>query len=163
MSSKKKNNITKNQVQKALKIIPHPKAVNPSRTKTGKVPQGRTIITNDNYLADGKRTGSTAEHPAIVIEASEKNELVIVPTSSQAGKNRTRLPNYQQGQTYYKHFIEIEDDEGNPIMINEKFRENHPNMDVSSKDVAEIIDKVLNHSKPSSDNRNKLDKFRKRK
>ena len=130
------------------------------RTSGGRVPQGRTLTTRDNYLGNGKRTGSTKTRPVVVIEANEDNDLAVVPLSSREGKNRTRLRRYQQGQSYFKHYVEIEDDEGKPIRVNEKFKENHPNMDVSRQDVEKIKDKVLNKSYPAAENRKKMDKFR---
>lgn len=131
-----------------------------SRTASGRVPQGRTLSTRDNYLGNGKKTGSTKERPVVVIEANKNNDLAVVPLSSREGKNRTRLKNYQQGQSYFKHYVEIEDDEGNPIRVNKKFKENHPNMDVSGEDVQKIKDKVLYHGKASVTNREKMNKFR---
>lgn len=130
------------------------------RTKGGKVPQGRTLSTYDHYLGNGKKTGSKKERPVVVIEANENNDLAVVPLSSRQGRNRTRLKNYQQGQSYFKHYVEIQDDEGKPIRINKKFRENHPNMDVSSEDVIFIKDKVFYHSKPMQKNRKRINKFR---
>ena len=96
----------------------------------------------------------------MVIEANENNDLAVVPLSSRQGKNRTRLKNYQQGQSYFKHYVEIADDEGKPIRVNKKFKENHPNMDVSRQDVDIIIDTVLNHSKPMQANKKNMKKFR---
>ena len=142
-----------------VKPIPA-RAVNPSRTAGGKVPQGRTITTRDNYLGDGGKTGSTKERPVVVIETNDKNELAVVPLSSRKGNNRTLLKNYEQGQSYFKHFVEIEDDEGNPIVVNEKFRENHPNLDVSDDSVEFIRDTVFNHSKTMQKNQKKINKFR---
>ena len=130
------------------------------RTHGGRVPQGRTLSTRDNYLGNGKKTGSKKERPVVVIEANENNDLAVVPLSSRQGKNRTRLKNYQQGQSYFKHYVEIADDEGKPIRINKKFKENHPNMDVSSEDVQKIKDKVFYHGKASITNREKMNKFR---
>lgn len=129
------------------------------RTASGKVPQGRTLTTHDKYL-DKKAKQPEKERPVVVIEASENNNLAVVQLSTRTGKDRTRLKNYQQGQSYFKHYVEIEDDEGNPIRVNEKFRENHPNMDVSSADVEFIKDKVFNHSVPMQKNRKLIDKFR---
>lgn len=130
------------------------------RTKGGKVPQGRTLSTYDHYLGNGKKTGSKKERPVVVIETNDYNDLAVVPLSSRQGRNRTRLKNYQQGQSYFKHYVEIQDDEGKPIRVNKKFRENHPNMDVSRQDVERITDKVLYRSQPAKENRRKMDKFR---
>ena len=132
------------------------------RTKGGKVPQGRTLSTYDHYLGNGKKTGSKKERPVVVIETNDYNDLAVVPLSSRKGNDRTKLKRYQQGQSYFKHYVEIQDDEGNPIRVNKKFRENHPNMDVSNYDIEKIKDKVFNHCKASSANREKIKKFRKK-
>ncbi len=113
-----------------------------------------------NHLMGQKRTGSKKGHPVVVIETNKKNDLAVVQLTTKPGANKTRLKNYQQGQSYFKHFIEIEDDEGKPIRVNEKFKENHPNMDVSTKDVNRIKDTVLNHSKQSQENRKQIERFR---
>ena len=69
------------------------KAKAKKRTSGGRVPQGRTLSTRDNYLGNGKKTGSVKERPVVVIEANENNDLAVVPLSSRQGKNRTRLKN----------------------------------------------------------------------
>ena len=134
-----------------------------ARTASGKVPKGRTLSTYDKYLLGGKKTGSDKKRPVVVIEANASNELAVVPLSSRAGKNRTRLKNYQQGQSYFKHFVEIEDNEGKPIKVNSKFRENHPNMDVSKHDVDKIIVKIFEHTSSMQANKKKIGEFRSRK
>ena len=135
------------------------KKANQARTASGKVPQGRTLTTRDKYL-DKKAKQPEKERPVVVIETNARNDLAVVQLSSRAGKNRTRLKNYQQGQSRFKHYVEIMDDEGNPIRVNQKFKENHPNMDVSDEDVKKIKDKVLGNSRPAAENRKKIDKFR---
>ena len=85
-----------------------------NQTGSDKVPQGRTLTTHDNFLGK-KKTSSAKKRPVVVIEANERNELAVVPLSSRSGKNRTKLTRYQQGQSYFKHYVEIEDDEGKPI------------------------------------------------
>lgn len=135
------------------------KKINQGRTASGRVPQGRTLTTRDKYL-DKKAKQPEKERPIVVIETNARNDLAVVQLSSRAGKDRTRLPNYQQGQSRFKHYVEIMDDEGNPIRVNQKFKENHPNMDVSRQDVDTIIDTVFNHSKPMQKNRKRINKFR---
>lgn len=132
-----------------------------AKRRNKSVPVGRTLLTNDNYLESGKKTGSKKEHGAVVIETNKRNELAIVSLSGHPGKNKTRLKNYQQGGSYFKHFVEVKDDEGNPIVINHKFRENHKNQDVSKEDVENIRDRVFSHAKQSLENLNKISKFRK--
>lgn len=135
------------------------KKVNQGRTASGRVPQGRTLTTHDKYL-DKRARQPEKKRPVVVIETNARNDLAVVQLSSRDGKDRTRLKNYQQGQSYFKHYVEIMDDEGNPIRVNKKFQENHPNMDVSGEDVEKIKDKVLSRSKPAPENRKKMDKFR---
>ena len=163
--------ITQNKITEIEKFIPKNTQNEVSETEkdetTSKevsypfVPAGRTLLVNDKYLEGGKKTGSKQEHGAVVIETNKRNELAIVTLSGHPGKNKTQLKNYQQGKSYFKHFVEVEDDEGNPIFINHKFRANHENQDVSKEDVEMIKDKVMNHSAASSANREKLINFRK--
>lgn len=129
------------------------------RTASGRVPQGRTLTTRDKYL-DKYAEEPEKERPVVVIEANKYNDLAVVQLTSRDGKDRTRLKNYQQGKSRFKHYVEIMDEEGNPIRINEKFKENHPNIDVSGKDVEFIKYIVFNHSKPMQKNKRQIDKFR---
>ena len=98
----------------------------------------------------------------VIIETNDRDELAVVLLSSRDGKNRTKLKKYQQGQSYFKHFVEIEDDEGKPIKVNKKFRENHPRADVSASDISKIRDKVFKHSSVAYQNNKKIEKFRKK-
>ncbi len=126
------------------------------------VPWGRTLTTKDNYLGKQK-TGSKKTRPVVVVDNNSRNELAVVPLSSKKGANRTRLKNYLQGKSYYKHYLEIEDNEGKPIKVNNKFRENHKNMDVSHKDVELIRNTLFKKSKTKQYNLKQFDKFKKRK
>lgn len=153
----KKKYIKKPPRKNGAKVIK--RKINPGRTASGKVPLGRTLTTHDKYL-DKTAKEPNKKRPVVVIEVNDCNDLAVVQLSSRAGKDRTRLKNYQQGQSYFKHYVEIQDDEGNPIRVNLKFRENSPDMDISRNDTERIRDKVLNRSKPSVANRKKMDKFR---
>ena len=97
-----------------------------------------------------------------MIETNDKNDLAVVPLSSRDGNNRTKLKNYGNGKSYFKHFVETEDNEGKAIRVNEKFKENHPDLDLSRQDVGLIKDTVLYHSKPMEQNKRKIEKFRKK-
>lgn len=155
--AKRKNNAKKPHQNTGAAVSK--KKVNHGRTASGRVPQGRTLTTHDKYL-DKRARQPEKKRPVVVIETNARNDLAVVQFSSRDGKDRTRLKNYQQGQSYFKHYVEIMDDEGNPIRVNKKFQENHPNMDVSGEDVEKIKDKVLSRSKPAPENRKKMDKFR---
>lgn len=86
------------------------------------IPWGRTLTTNDRYLGKQK-TGSKKTRPVVVVDTYE-DDLAVVPLSSKKGANRTELKGYQnkktKQKTYYKHYLEIEDNEGQPkgLMIN---------------------------------------------
>lgn len=132
------------------------------KKKNKYVPWGRTLTTNDNYLGKQK-TGSKKTRPVIVVDNNSRNELAVVPLSSRKGANRTELKGYKNPKTnqktYYKHFLEIEDNEGKPIMVNNKFRENHKNMDISYKSVIDIRNTIFNNSKQSQRNKKFYEKF----
>lgn len=125
------------------------------------IPWGRTLTTNDKYLGKQK-THSNKKRPVVVVDTVEDN-LAVVPLSSKNGANRTELKGYQnkktKQKTYYKHYLEIEDDEGKPIRVNDKFRENHKNMDVSQNKVMEIRKTIFNDSKQKQRNRKLYDRF----
>lgn len=124
------------------------------------VPWGRTLTTKDNYLGKQK-TGSKKTRPVVVVDNNSRNELAVVPLSSKKGANRTKLKNYLQGKSYYKHYLEIEDNEGKPIKVNNKFRENHKNMDLSREDVLDIRQNIFTKAKTKQRNKNLYDKFHK--
>lgn len=93
--------------------------------------------------------------------------MAVVPLSSKNGANRTEIKGYKNkktGQnTYYKHYLEIKDNEGRPIRVNEKFRENHKNMDISKKQVDEIRFTIFTKAKTKQRNKKMYDKFHKNK
>jgi hypothetical protein len=138
------------------------KTTNKGRTSGGKVPQGRTLTTKDGYL-DKHAKEPNKERPVVVIETNDCNDLAVVQLTTRDGKDRTHLRNYQQGQSYFKHYVEIEDDTGKPIRVNEKFRENNPKMDVSDVDVEKIRKVVFQHSKQMQNNKKLINKFRSKK
>ena len=127
------------------------------------VPWGRTLTTNDNYLGKQK-TKSKKTRPVVVVDTNNEN-LAVVPLSSKKGKNRTELKGYKNFKTkqttYYKHYLEIEDNEGNPIRVNKKFRENHKNMDVPLKSIDEIRSTIFTKAKTKQRNKNLYNKFHK--
>lgn len=129
------------------------------------IPWGRTLTTKDNFLGKQK-TKSCKTRPVVVVDTNNE-DLAVVPLSSKKGANRTELKGYRnprtKQKTYYKHYLEIEDNEGRPIRVNEKFRENHKNMDVSHKDVESIRDTIFKKAKTKQFNVKQYDKFKKRK
>lgn len=126
------------------------------------VPLGRTLSTNDAYLGKQK-TGSKKTRPVVVVDTNNEN-LAVVPLSTTEGKNRRELKGYDNPitheKTYFKEYLEIEDNEGKPIRVNKKFRENHKNMDVPIKKVMFIRHTIFNKSKVKQRNQKLLIKFK---
>ena len=127
------------------------------------IPWGRTLTTKDSYLGKQK-TKSCKTRPVVVVD-NNGYDLGVVPLSSKKGDNRTELKGYQnkktKQKTYYKHYFEIEDNEGHPIRVNEKFRENHKNMDVPKKQVDEIRSTIFSKARTKQRNKKIYDKFHK--
>ena len=125
------------------------------------VPWGRTFTTYDNFLGYSK-TNSKKKRPIVAIDSNNRGEIIAVPLSSRSGTNRTNLKNYQNGRSYFKHYVEIVDNEGLPIKANRKFKENHKNMDVSKTDILKIRKKVYETSKQKQRNIKLSNKFKNR-
>ena len=126
------------------------------RTASGKVPQGRTLTTRDKFL-DRKAKQPEKERPVVVIETNARNDLAVVQLSTRDGKDRTRLKNYQQGQSYFKHYVEVMDDEGNPIKVDgKKFIENPWDYDLTSKQIEYVRRGVLSGKQQSQENNKKI-------
>ena len=133
-------------------------------SKKRHIPWGRTLTTNDKFLGKQK-TGSSKTRPVVVVDTKDNN-LAVVPLSTTKGSNRTELKGYKNPKTnkktYYKHYLEIEDNEGLPIQINEKFRENHKNMDVPLKNVDEIRSVIFTKARTKQRNSKLHNKFLKK-
>ena len=86
----------------------------------------------------------------------------LVPFSSKNNKHNIYLKNYLDGKTYVKPYIEVEDKEGNPLIIGDKIQANHKNQDVSKTDIKYIKYRLLNKSVVKDRNVKMLDKFRKK-
>ncbi|MGN0787546.1 MAG: hypothetical protein ACI4L6_00550 [Candidatus Onthoplasma sp.] len=129
------------------------------------IPWGRTLTTNDKYLGKQK-TGSNKTRPVVVVD-NNGCDLGVVPLSSKKGANRTELKGYRnkktKQKTFFKHYFEIEDNEGQPIRVNEKFRENHKNMDLSREDVLDIRQTIFTKANTKQRNKKLYDKFHKKK
>lgn len=119
---------------------------------------GQTLETNDIYLPYNKnRVPKSKKRPVLVIDKNEFNEFVIVPGSKQETKNTVSYNKY--GLKNYRINIEIEDNEGNPIKENEKFKKTENCSVLPESEALKIKNIVLNHSRFSSENRKKYNLF----
>ena len=138
------------------------KAPAPRKPQKKGVPVGRTLKTQDKYLPykKSKVQEFKAKRWVVVIDKNTDEELAIVRLTDEKQPNTTHLPTCRKGNrkdTYFKHFVEIEDSEGNAIRVDgEKFLENAAEYDLSPKEMRFLRDKVLNHSRQSQENRSKI-------
>ena len=139
-----------------------------------KVPIGRTLQTRDEYLASGKdRENIKPSHKnkkelyrrVGVVDSNLADELAVVKLTT---KGRHSLEDYLDGRSTYKAFIEIYDNNGKKIKIdNIKFIENKPYRDISKRDVNNIKINALisknTSNKLKRDNRKTLRELKNRK
>ncbi len=137
--------------------------------KTKSVPIGRTLKTKDKYLPyDPKKVRELKDRRWVaVIDKNTDEELAVVRLTDERQPNTTRLPTYKKGNrkdTYFKHFVETEDSEGNAIRVDgKKFIENLAKYDLSSKEISLIKDKVLKHTRQSQENLQKINRLKDKK
>lgn len=143
----------------AKKAKPSPKEENKSK----RYPDGRTLQTRDKFLPLDKRGKSTSpkdERRVVIIDSNRRDELAVVRLTRQKQINTTSLPTYKKGNgkdSFFKHFVEIEDNERNPIKVDGiKFKENNPSQDLSRKELEIVKDKVLNHSRQAGENKKNI-------
>ncbi len=126
--------------------------------KTSSVPVGRTVMVRNGHINKwAKKPNEKRTH--VVIETN-KEDLALVRLTSKK-PNTTQLKYYQDGSSYFKHFVEIEDVKGNPLRVGEDITQNHQNMDVSIKSVNYIKDTIAK-SREKKQYFNKMMRFRKK-
>lgn len=134
--------------------------------KRKSVPIGRTIKTKDKYLPyNPKKVQELKDKRWVaVIDKNTNEELAIVRLTNEEQSNTTLLSTYKKGNkkdTYFKHFVETEDNEGKAIRVDgKKFIENLPRYDLSSEEVKTIQNKVYHKVKQSQANNNKIKKLK---
>ena len=103
----------------------------------------------------------------VIIDKNTEEELAVVRLTDENQPNTTYLPTYKKGngkKTYFKHFVETEDNEGSPIRSDgKKFIENEAKYDLSAGEVKYVRKKVLDHSKQSKANREKIFRLKNKK
>ena len=135
-------------------------------------PNGRTLETHDKFLPIEKKGKSTIlkKRRVVVIDSNRNDELAVVRFTTQNNENSSSLSEENENdykkkkkqkneaESFFKHFIEIEDNEGKPIKADGyKFKENPWAYDLKKWQVNYIKDKNLYHCKQSSENQEKID------
>ena len=128
-------------------------------SKKQKQKVGRTYFTNDKFLPHSDNNAYKNVN-IVSIEYDKQGNMIGVRLTGQKTSNTSSLNHH----TYkgFKHFIEIEDIDGNPIKKGERFKENSKYFDLTPKQVEYISDVIYNHSKQSQRNRKMRDEFHNR-
>lgn len=144
------------------------KSGKPKKTQTDdnvskRYPNGRTIRTADKYLPLDKRGKSNdpkAQRRVVIVDSNRYDELAVVRLTTRKQPNTTELKGRKQGNgktTYFKHFVEITDNENNPIKIDgKKFIENPWAYDLSKQQITAIKNKVYKHSTQATENKKNI-------
>lgn len=170
-AEKKKNTNVVGVHKNSPKKVTNKKKVEstPPSTRKGKskgTPLGRTIKTKDEHLpiVKNKVEKLKEERWIAVIEKNDKEELAVVRLTTQKQANTSKLNGYKKGnkkETYYKHFVEVTDNKGNPIKIDGiRFIENGKQYDLTIDQVNAIQNKVYGHVKQAKQNNDKIKKLK---
>ena len=126
------------------------------------MPVGQTLETMDIYLPHKVREKlSNKNRPVIIVDKNSKEEYVVIPGSTKRTGNTTYYGKH--GIKFYRHNIEIVDNEGKAIKQNEKFKVTKNSSKLPQLEVERIKDKVVNHTKFSTENKRKYQEFKNRK
>lgn len=129
-------------------------------------PNGRTLETADKYLPiiARKSKDPKEERRIIIIDSNRRDELAVVRFSTKNQPNTTALPTYKKGNkkaSYFRHFVEIQDNEGNAIKVDGKrFKENSRRDDLTPDELKKVKNTVLYHVKQSQTNREAIQKLK---
>lgn len=140
-----------------------PKNIQVDKNVSKRYPNGRTIKTADKYLPIGKHGESDnakGQRRVVIVDSNRYDELAVVRLTTQKQPNTTILKGRKQGNgktTYFKHFVEITDNENKPIKIDgKKFIENPWGYDLNEQQIIEIQNKVYKHSTQATENKKKI-------
>lgn len=127
------------------------------------LPIGQTLETQDKYLPYNKKTSNELKSSRPIIIADKQinpkgiEEYAVIVGSSKKTKNTFSYNKY--GIKNIRNNIEIEDNENKPITLNNKFRLTNNSTRIPEIETEKIFNKVVNHTKFSSENRVKHKKF----
>lgn len=169
----KQSTVSKKQKSLIRRLIAALKNLMSQKVKTAKgkkIPKGRTLITKDKYLpAQQSKIKELKEQRWVaVVDSNKDNELAIVRLTDENTPNTTLLPTYKKGNqkdTYFKHFVETQDNNGDPIKVIKggKFQENDKQYDLSLEEIDKIYKKVYHHSKQATQNQKLRKELKKKK
>jgi hypothetical protein len=147
-----KKNTAQKAVAKKVPVKPARSSVNADNVSK-RYPNGRTLKTKDEYLPTSQKGSSTnpkEKRHVAVVDSNRNDELAVVRMTTQKQQNTTPIRTYKKGngkETYFKHFVEIADNEGKPIKVDGvKFIENPCSFDLSKNELQAVQKKVFKHT-----------------
>lgn len=166
MTERKKTS-TKKQDNKSKTSIANVKNTRTYKTSDKNIskryPNGRTLKTQDRYLPTDKKGFSErpkSQRRVVIIDSNSFDELAVVKLTTQNQPNTTELTTYKNGngkKSYFKHFVEITDNDGNPIKVDGvKFIENPWAYDLTANQIKHIQNTVYHKVKQAQNNDKKI-------
>lgn len=122
------------------------------------IPNGRTVQTRDECFEgakDYRKEGYEKKgkyRKAVVVDSNKNAELALVKLTT--SKKAKEIPGEKKSK--YRPYVETKDDEGKPIKLGKKFKENPPKNDLSKKAVTKIKKEVFHDSRHALKNRKKV-------
>lgn len=147
-----------------------PAGVKPALSaERGKVQIGGTIKTQDKFLPHNpaKVQELKGKRWVVVIDKNTNEELAVVRLTDEKQPNTTELPTYKKGnkrKTFFKHFVEITDNEGKAIRVDgKKFSKNAAKYNLSKEELNIVQAVVRAHCKQAKSNKEKLKNLKSKK
>lgn len=129
-----------------------------------RIPNGRTVQTRDEFFFGHKnyrKPGYAKKglyRKAVVVDSNSQDELAVVKlTTSPKGRSIVG-----EKKSKYKPFIETLDDDGKPIKLGKKFKENKTSKDLSKRDTNAIKHDSVTDPVTGKKNRARLRKLKDR-
>ena len=133
-----------------------------------KIPNGRVLQTRDEYLGeeniDYRKPGYESKglyRGVVVIDSNRSDELVVVKLTT-SGKGIV-IETYKNGKSKFKPFVEVQDENCNPIKPGKHFVPKPKKNDLPKKEVTKIKKTVFKEAKTAQTNRKKVRELKGRK
>lgn len=142
----------------------------PSKRKnvSQKIPNGRVLQTRDEYLGEDNKNYRKPNYEdkglyrgIVVVDSNRADELVVVKLTTST--NGIKIETYKNGKSTYKPFIEVTDENGNPIKVGRHYVPKPKKNDMPINEVTKIKKTVFKTAKTAPKNREKVRKLKNRK
>ena len=133
-----------------------------------KVPNGRVLQTRDEYLGKENKNYRKPNYKdkglyrgIVVVDSNREDELVVVKmTTSEKG---IKIETYKNGKSKFKPFVEVTDENGNPIKVGKHYVPKPKKNDLPKAEVTKIKKTVFKTAKTAKENRKKARRVKGRK